>query len=47
MLSTDHQHVQQKQSHRLCDFDQIMKKNYFELKNIWKSIYNIFLTCYS
>lgn len=43
MLSTDRQRVEQKQSHRLRDFDQTMTKNpTFEFKIIWKSIYNHF-----
>lgn len=37
MLSADHHHVQQKQSHRLCDFDQIMKKSLLILKILEKS----------
>lgn len=37
MLSADHHHVQQKQSHRLCEFDQIMKKSLLILKILEKS----------
>lgn len=38
MLSTDHQYVQQKQSHRLGHFDQTMKKSLLILKILEKHL---------